>query len=172
MATFIDDTVPLSETGVRCHDLLGTRCDPYLFKIVEGREVEHACHTLLTRAVAPYHLTELDVHDVLNLFQPVHLDPVDGLPVVESVPARPGDYVEFFAEIDLLCALATCHSGDWTAYGDDSLWGAGSSKVEHARNAIATGRPLGVQIYAVDSRLLQGWNPPEPVQLSSVYGHA
>ena len=68
MLTFTDDTVPLSENGVRCHDLIGTRCDPYIFKIVEGRDVDYTCHTLLTRAVAPYHLTELDVHDVVNLF--------------------------------------------------------------------------------------------------------
>lgn len=29
----------------------------------------------------------------------------------EPCPAKPGDYFEFFAEIDLLCALSTCPGG-------------------------------------------------------------
>lgn len=169
MLTFIDDTVPRSENGVRCHDLLGTRCDPYMFKIREGREVDYTCHSLLSRAIAPYHLTELDVHDVLNLFQPAYLDPGDEIPITDPIPARPGDYIEFFAEIDLLCALATCHKGDFTTAESTIARGA-RFKSGDAVNALATCKALGVEVYEVDAALLKGWKPPEPVQLASVYG--
>ena len=167
--TFTDDTVPLSENGVRCHDLIGTRCDPYLFKIIEGRYVDYTCHTLLTRAVAPYHLTELDVHDVVNLFQPGHFDSVDEISAMDTVPARRGDYIEFFAEIDLLCALSTCHSGDFTTKSSQV---AGGVRVRSgdATDAFATCKPLGVEVYAVDKKLLRDWMEPQPVQLESVYG--
>lgn len=167
--TFVDDTVPRSENGVRCHDLLGTRCDPYLFKIVEGREVDFTCHTLLSRAIAPYHLTELDVHDVVNLFQPSHLDPVDEIPIVDPVPARQGDYIEFFSEIDLLCALATCHSGDFTVTGSQVAGGARFRSGDPV-DVFATCKSLGVEIYEIDPALLKGWKTPDPVNLSSVYG--
>jgi uncharacterized protein YcgI (DUF1989 family) len=30
----------------------------------------------------------------------------------EGLPAQAGDFLEFFAEIDLLCALSTCPGGD------------------------------------------------------------
>ena len=31
---------------------------------------------------------------------------------MKACPAKKGDYLEFFAEIDLLCALSTCPGGD------------------------------------------------------------
>jgi len=67
MATITNDTLPTTPTanGGRCHDLLGSRCDPYLYKLLDDRDYDVTCHNNLTRAVAPYHLTELDVHDVL-----------------------------------------------------------------------------------------------------------
>ena len=34
---------------------------------------------------------------------------------MKASPARPGDFLEFFAEIDLLGALSTCPGGDCSA---------------------------------------------------------
>ena len=42
---------------------------PYVHKMLNGEEFDLCCHTNLMRAVRPYRLTELDVHDVLNIFQ-------------------------------------------------------------------------------------------------------
>ena len=58
-------------TGGRCHDLLGTRCDPYVNVMLSGQEgsYNYHCHSNLVRAVLPWGLTEADVHDVINLFQ-------------------------------------------------------------------------------------------------------
>jgi uncharacterized protein YcgI (DUF1989 family) len=127
-----------------------------MYRTVEGRDFDLTCHALLTRAIAPFHLTELDVHDVLNLFQVTYLSPEDEIPIGEASPARVGDYVEFFAELDLLCAVATCHSGDFSIPGIAS----GTAKSADADPA-STCRPLRVQVFSVDPSLLLGWSPPE-----------
>ena len=108
--TFTNDTLPSTPTasGGRCHDLLGSRCDPYLYKLQNGIEFNRTCHNNLARAVAPYHLSEWDVHDVLNIFQITGLDPEHEIYFTEPSPAKKGDFLEFFAEIDLLCAISNC----------------------------------------------------------------
>jgi uncharacterized protein YcgI (DUF1989 family) len=157
MATITADTLSTEPTpsGGRCHDLLGTRCDPYLYQLMEGRRLDVTCHDNLARAVAPYHLTELDVHDVLNVFQVTGLDPVHEIYFMETSPARKGDQLEFLAEIDLLCAISTCPSGDLSRWG----WDDGDAGME------AICRPLGVEVYELDPGLLDGWRPPGPVHL-------
>ncbi|HEX9842909.1 MAG TPA: urea carboxylase-associated family protein [bacterium] len=159
LLTFTADTLPTTPTaaGGRCHDLLGTRCDPYVYKLLDGRDFDLTCHNNLTRAIAPWHLTELDVHDVLNVFQVTGLDPVHGIYFMEASPARPGDCLEFFAEIDLLCALSTCPSGDLSVWG----WEPGLE----VDRAAATCKPLGIEVYDVAPALLEGWAPPQPVRV-------
>jgi uncharacterized protein YcgI (DUF1989 family) len=161
MLTFTADTLPRepSPHGGRCHDLLGTRCDPYLYKLLDDRDFNITCHNNLTRAIAPYHLTELDVHDVLNIFQVTGLDPVHEIYFMEPSPARRGDYLEFFAEIDLLCAISVCPSGDLSIWG----WGDGGG------DPLATCKPIGVEVDEVTPELLEGWEPPQPVRLRSTY---
>ena len=94
-------------------------------------------------------LTEPDVHDVLNVFQVTGLTP-EGRYFVKPSPARTGDFVEFFAEIDVLCAISVCPHGDLSV----AVWGPG------AGDALATCRPLGVEIWQPASDLLAGWKPP------------
>lgn len=99
-----------TQWGGRVHDLLGTRCDPYVNLLMGGETFDFHCHSNLTRAVVPFGLTELDVHDVLNVFQVTGLDE-QGKYFMEASPARPEEYFEFFAEIDVLCALSACPGG-------------------------------------------------------------
>jgi uncharacterized protein len=163
MVTITNDTLPTepSRHGGRCHDLLGSRCDPYLYKLLDDRDYDVTCHNNLSRAIAPYHLTELDVHDVLNVFQVTGLDPVHEIYFMEASPAKIGDFFEFFAEIDLLCAISTCPSGDLSQWG----WG------DEGSDPLANCHPLGVEVYALEANLLETWKPPEPVRIkSSVYG--
>jgi uncharacterized protein YcgI (DUF1989 family) len=56
---------------------------------------------------------------------------------------RPGDYIEFFAEIDLLGALSTCPGGD-----------CGSSHSDDSTPCY----PLLVEIYQPGAGALQGWS--------------
>jgi uncharacterized protein YcgI (DUF1989 family) len=162
MVTITNDTLPTEPTpdGGRCHDLLGSRCDPYLYKLMDGREFNRTCHNNLARAIAPYHLTEFDVHDVLNIFQITGLDPVHEIYFTEPSPAKPGDFLEFFAEIDLLCAISNCPGGDLSI----------PSRGPNRGDPLPTCKPLGIEVYDVNRGLLEGWRPPEPVKLScSIY---
>ncbi|KAK4165512.1 hypothetical protein QBC43DRAFT_315401 [Cladorrhinum sp. PSN259] len=115
MVTIIADTLSWygkDETGGRVHDLLGTRCDPYINAVLSGgQSYDFHCHSNLTRAVLPYGLSEGDVHDVINLFQVTGLDE-EGRYFMNACPAEEGEYIEFLAEQDLLMALSTCPGGD------------------------------------------------------------
>ena len=58
---------------------------------------------------------------------------------------RPGDYLEFFAEIDLLGALSACPGGDCSA--------------QHSSD-VATCHPLLVEVFRPATGALAGWQPP------------
>ena len=59
------------------------------------------------------------MHDVLNVFQVTGLT-AEGRYFVKPSPAQDGDFIEFFAEIDVLCALVACPHGDLSM----PVWGA------------------------------------------------
>lgn len=145
--------------GGRVHDLLGSRCDPYVNKMLSEEDFDYHCHSNLVRAVLPYGLTEFDVHDVLNVFQCTGLNDEDQY-FMKACPARQGDYLEFFAEVDLLCALSACPGGDLSV----PLWGP------EARDPIDTCRPLGVEVYELPPELLAGWASPQPVRYTGLHG--
>ncbi len=79
LATFVVDTIGYGRDAddAGCHDLLGTRCDPYVNQVLSGAAYDFHCHSNLTRAVLSWGLTEFDVHDVINLFQVTGLMPDD-----------------------------------------------------------------------------------------------
>jgi uncharacterized protein len=162
MLTITNDTIQygVDADGGRCHDLLGTRCDPYVNTLLTGQAGDLHCHSNLTRAVLPWGLTELDVHDVLNIFQVTGL--VDDRYFMKASPARRGDFFEFFAEIDLLCAVSTCPGGDLSI----PLWGP------DAGDPISVCRPLGVEVTQPAAELLEGWRPPEPPPYRGLHGLA
>jgi uncharacterized protein YcgI (DUF1989 family) len=163
MLTITADTIQYGRDadGAGCHDLLGTRCDPYVHKLLNGEEFDLCCHSNLVRAVAPYRLTELDVHDVLNVFQVTGLT-ADGRYFVKPSAARRGDYLEFFAEIDVLCAISVCPHGDLSV----PVWGPA------AGDAGATCHPLGVEVWEPAPELLAGWAPPPPSDYRGGHGLA
>ena len=162
-ATITNETIRYGEDadGGRCHDLLGSRCDPYVTKLLTGDSFDFSCHSNLTRAILPYRLTEHDVHDVLNIFQVTGLNR-DGRYFMKASPAKRGDFFEFFAEIDLLCAISTCPGGDLSV----PLWGP------EAGDPLPTCRPLGVEVYQPAPTLLTGWQPPQPADYAGNHGMA
>lgn len=162
IATITSDSLAsygIDEFGGRIHDLLGTRCDPYVNRMLTGEDFDFCCHSNLVRAVAPHGLTELDVHDVLNVFQCTGLNAQDKY-FMRASPARTGDHLEFFAEIDLLCALSTCPGGDLSV----PLWGP------EARDPLEVCRPLGIEVYEVDKAVLAGWKPPSVAAYGGGHG--
>ncbi|CAB4334761.1 MAG: DUF1989 domain-containing protein [Actinobacteria bacterium] len=145
--------------GGRVHDLLGTRCDPYVNRMLTGEDFDYHCHSNLVRAVLPHGLTEFDVHDVLNVFQCTGLNDKDQY-FMKTCPAKKGDYFEFFAEIDLLAALSTCPGGDLSV----PLWGP------DARDPLDVCRPLGIEVYKPSASLLKGWTQPERAKYAGNHG--
>ncbi|KAI4211634.1 MAG: hypothetical protein LQ351_005537 [Letrouitia transgressa] len=150
------------DVGGRVHDLLGTRCDGYVNAMLTGKQFDFHCHSNLTRAVLPFGLSESDVHDVLNVFQVTGLN-ANGQYFMEPCPAKPGDYFEFFAEIDLLCALSTCPGGDLSAWS----WGEGEANDP----MLQCCRPLEVEVFRLnDPSLLSLWHPPAPASYTGMHG--
>ncbi|KAH7330251.1 hypothetical protein BKA65DRAFT_480406 [Rhexocercosporidium sp. MPI-PUGE-AT-0058] len=165
LVTIVADSLKdygVDEVGGRCHDLLGTRCDPYVDNLLSGDDFDYHCHSNLVRAVLPYGLTESDVHDVLNVFQVTRLNE-DGKYCMETCPAKPGEYFTFFAETDILCAMSTCPGGDLSVYG----WGGDS-----AQRMLDTCRPLGVTVYDIAEKdeVLKGWKESEPARYRGMHG--
>ncbi|GAA1085510.1 urea carboxylase-associated family protein [Nocardiopsis composta] len=162
LATVTADTLAGYGTdaeGGRVHDLLGTRCDPYVNQMLTGEDFDFHCHSNLVRAVLPYGLTEFDVHDVLNVFQCTGLNDEDRY-FMKASPARPGDHIEFFAETDLLMALSTCPGGDLSV----DLWGP------EARDPLEVCRPLAVEVLRPDPALLDDWTPPRRAGYAGLHG--
>ncbi len=120
MATIIEDTLDwygFDAYGAGVHDVIGTRCDPYTGRLLSGNDYHHCCHSNLTRALAthsglPLHEAETLVHDVMNVFMCTGFTRDTGQYFMKASPVRPGDYIEFFAEIDLLVGLSACPGGD------------------------------------------------------------
>ncbi|MCV3768122.1 urea carboxylase-associated family protein [Rhizobium sp. TRM95796] len=153
MATITHDTLDwygFDEFGGAVHDVIGTRCDPYTHNLLSsGGQYHHCCHSNLTRALAKASGKSLDeaepfIHDVLNVFMCTGFTRDTGQYFMKASPVRPGDYLEFFAEIDLLGALSACPGGDCGA--------------EHSSDNVAC-FPLVVEIYKPAS-LPAGWVPP------------
>jgi uncharacterized protein YcgI (DUF1989 family) len=94
----------------------------------------------------PFHEAELHVHDVLNVFMCTGFERDSHRYFMKASPARPGDFIEFFAEIDLIGALSACPGGD-----------CGET---HSSDA-ARCHPLKVEIFRPDETALQRWRPPE-----------
>jgi len=155
MATILEDTLGwygVDEFGGAVHDVIGTRCDPYTGNLLAGTQYHHCCHSNLTRALAarlgksPGEV-EGYVHDVLNVFMCTGFTRDTGQYFMKASPVRPGDYLEFFAEIDLLGALSACPGGDCSA--------------EHSSD-VAVCYPLRVEVFAPLDEALRGWKSPGP----------
>jgi uncharacterized protein len=120
MATITEDTLDwygFDAFGGAVHDVIGTRCDPYTHNLLSGGQYHHCCHSNLTRALADraglsHAQAELHVHDVLNVFMCTGFTRDTGQYFMKASPVRPGDFIEFHAEIDLLGALSACPGGD------------------------------------------------------------
>lgn len=152
MALITDDSLDwygFDAFGGSVHDVIGTRCDPYTHNLLGGGQYHHCCHSNLSRAVAdrfglPLHTAEFVVHDVLNVFMCTGFTRDTGQYFMKASPVRPGDYLEFFAEIDLVGGLSACPGGDCsTLHSSDQ----------------ATCHPLLVEVFA-PSALPVGWAPP------------
>jgi uncharacterized protein YcgI (DUF1989 family) len=153
MATITADTLGwygIDAFGGSVHDVIGTRCDPYTGNLLAGSQYHNCCHSNLTRAVADelgvsLEQAEPQVHDVLNVFMCTGFTRDTGQYFMKASPVRPGDYLEFFAEIDVLGALSACPGGDCSS--------------EHSSDSAAC-YPLMVEVFQPEAGSLSGWSSP------------
>lgn len=163
MATITYDTLDwygFDQYGGGVHDVIGTRCDPYTGKLLSGDEYHYCCHSNLIRALADetgLSLADAEpyVHDVLNVFMCTGFTQDTHQYFMKASPVRPGDYIEFFAEIDLIAGLSTCPGGDCSS--------------EHSSDAAAC-HPLKVEIFEPDRTLFKGWRPAARSDYSRSHG--
>ena len=165
MATITQDTLDWygwDEDGAGVHDVIGTRCDPYTNHMLKQVDYNHCCHSNLTRALSQEKGISLDaaephIHDVLNVFMCTGFTKDTHQYFMKASPVRPGDFIEFFAEIDLLGALSACPGGD-----------CGSSHSDDKTPCF----PLQVEIYKPTSDALVGWIPNNKSQYSGEHRHS
>lgn len=162
MATITEDTLDwygFDGFGGSVHDVIGTRCDPYTHRLLSGGDYHHCCHSNLTRALAAEtglspSDAEAHVHDVLNVFMCTGFSRETGQYFMKASPVRPGDFLEFFAEIELLGALSACPGGDCSA--------------EHSSDA-ASCHPLKVEVLRPKAPPA-GWREPAPSRYDRSHG--
>ena len=163
LATITFDTLDWygwDEDGGSVHDVIGTRCDPYTHKTLNNYNYHSCCHSNLCRALASYEKKPIDkiehlVHDVLNVFMCTGFTKDTHQYFMKASPVRPGDFIEFFAEIDLLGALSACPGGDCSN--------------SHSSDA-AVCYPLKVEIYKPQQEALIDWSAPEVNSYSGEHG--
>ncbi|MEE9198537.1 MAG: urea carboxylase-associated family protein [Dehalococcoidia bacterium] len=134
MATCIEETVDsrLPESDFH-HCWMAGSCATEWTELRTGISGMNSCHVNFLQAIEPLGLKEENIRDVLGLFQKMRLDPKTGMFHGARSDSKRGDYIEFYAEMDLLAAVTFCPNGDNTRYyslpGKDEVF------------------PLGVEIY-------------------------
>ncbi|KAH8898338.1 meiotic chromosome segregation protein [Thozetella sp. PMI_491] len=196
MVTIIADSLSwytFDQNRARVHDLLGTRCDPYVNSLLSGGDYDFHCHSNLTRAVLPFGLNESDVHDVINLFQVTGLDD-KGRYFMSGCPAEAGDYIEFLAEQDVLMALSKLllllprapltalppllrvgptADDNFQARAPAATSRSGGFGEDNEEQMIKCCRPLKVEVFRLeDDTLLEkvGWKPAEVAPYKGLHG--
>lgn len=163
MATITHDTLGwygIDKDGGGIHDVIGTRCDPYTNGMLKPKHYDCYCHSNLTRALVNGRglsaaEAEPHVHDVMNVFMCTGFTRATNQYFMKASPVRPGDFIEFFAEIDLLGGLSACPGGD-----------CGTSK----SGGDAPCYPLKVEIFRPDPDAIKGWSSPPRANYPGKHG--
>jgi len=118
------------------HVVLGGHCTEAQWEMLSGIKGHNSCHKNGIDAVAPFGLTEEDIiHDNFMVFQPSFILP-DGSGDSINTRSEPGDYIEFYAEMDLIVAISACPVGDYS--------------VPMSEPDKITTRPLAFEIYDIN----------------------
>ncbi len=115
------------------HVVLGGHCTAQQWETVSGEKHHASCHANGIAAVKPFGLGEKHIiHDNFMLFQPSFIRP-DGSGDSVTSQADPGDYAEFYDDMDLIVAVSACPVGDYA--------------VPMSEPGRVTARPLAFEIY-------------------------
>ena len=95
------------------HVVLGGHCTSKQWEMLSGIKDHNSCHANGIEAVKPFGLGEAEIlHDNFMVFQPSFIRP-DGSGDSVASQSQPGDFVEFYADMDLIVAVSACPVGDY-----------------------------------------------------------
>lgn len=93
----------LVEDTVKVHDMTFMSCFPEMYEKL-GKKGHRSCATNIAEAMEGYGMTSyLEVTDPFNIFQNTPYYTLKGLNT-----SRPGDYIQFEAMKDIICAVSCC----------------------------------------------------------------
>lgn len=98
-------TVVADAVGV--HDMLFPSCSQYVYGTLLDGPVQDGCHELLTRALAPYGISDDLVTDPLNVFMNTAIDSL-GRPMIGRAESKAGDALALRAETACIVAVSAC----------------------------------------------------------------
>lgn len=120
LATVVRDEIAhrRTEGHLRDHKSYGAHCNPHQWMLFAGF-VPRTCYDNLRQGCAMVDLPQRAIHDNLNLYMKSALDPTTGRHLNVRSDAQAGDFIEFYAEIDLLVAFSLCPYGDGSVVPED-----------------------------------------------------
>lgn len=89
------------------HDLQSSACSPYDYPIRFGISGHPSCLAILRDVLAPHRIPEHLIPDPFNVFMNTAVAD-DGRIEVRAPRSKPGDYIEFAADMDCLVAMTAC----------------------------------------------------------------
>lgn len=89
------------------HDLQSSACSPYDYPIRFGITGHPSCLAILCEVLAPHRIQEHLIPDPFNVFMNTVVAD-DGRIQVRTPLSKPGDYIEFAADMDCLVAMTAC----------------------------------------------------------------
>jgi uncharacterized protein YcgI (DUF1989 family) len=110
MMTLVKETQPIK--GM--HDTHHRTCNRRLYELL-GLEPRDGCQETLARELAPFGISYEEIPDTFDIHMHFRHDVAARQWVIEEPCSRPGDYVEFRAEMDCLVGLSNCPEDTVTA---------------------------------------------------------
>ena len=99
----------ITRDDVGCHDFLYAPCSPEMYRIQYGETGHSNCLENLAHALAHMGVEPHQVPTAFNFFMSARVGE-DGRLTIAPAPSKPGDAVEFRAEMDLAIAISACSS--------------------------------------------------------------
>jgi len=145
MMTCVEDTVGPETEGEYHHHFSGVHGSAESNERNFGIAGTNACRLNLLQAIEPFGLTEEHLYTNINVHEKDRLDPKTGQRSITRGDGKPGDYVEFYAEMDLVVGVSVCPFGDGSA--TPMMYGEGVV------------RPLAVETYdtGIEPRAFPAW---------------
>jgi len=89
------------------HDTHNRMCNRFLYESY-GLGPRDGCHENIANAVAAYGILPEDIPDTMDLFMNYHHDCTRGRWVIGAPVSKPGDYIEFRAEMNCIVGFSNC----------------------------------------------------------------